>query len=340
MNGTEGPDFYIPMLNNTGIVRNPYEYPQFYLVNEAAYSFAAAFMFMLFVISFPANILVMHITLQHKKLRSTLNYLMVSLALASLFMVIGAFPTTIYSSMYGYFAIGRLGAIFEGFFCFICIIASIWSLAILCIERFLVVCKPLTNFRFGENFSIMAVCIAWLLGCIASVPPLFGVARYVGEGMQNIGGLDYYTRSRNETYIMYLFACHIWVPISIMLFCCTCMLCTVKESETAQARAEREVTRQVMVMVVAFLICLLPYAFGAWWLFTHRGADYGPVFITVPSIWAKTIALFNPFIYFGMNKQFRQCAIMTLCCGKNPMDDDERSQMGSSGRIHSSVSPA
>ncbi|CAL9702614.1 unnamed protein product [Knipowitschia caucasica] len=35
MNGTEGPFFYIPMLNTTGVVRSPYEYPQYYLVNPA-----------------------------------------------------------------------------------------------------------------------------------------------------------------------------------------------------------------------------------------------------------------------------------------------------------------
>ncbi|KAM3862341.1 rhodopsin-like [Diretmus argenteus] len=337
MNGTEGPDFYIPWLNTTGVVRSPYEYPQFYMASPAAYSISAAYMLFLFVVGLPVNIVTVLVTLQHKKLRSHIHYMQANVAVANLFMVIGAFPTTIYSSMCGYFAIGRLGAIFEGFFCFICIIVSIWSVALMAIERFVVVCRPLSNFRFGENFSVMAVCFTWGMGCIASVPPLFGVARYIGEGMQNIGGLDYYTRSTNEPYLMYLFSCHIWTPVIIMVFCSVCLLCTVKESETIQGRSEWETTRLAVIMVITFLVSILPYAFTAWWLFTHRGAEYGPIFMTVPSLYAKSYAIYNPIFYFWMNNHFRQCTISTLCCGKNPMGEEERS---TSGRIHSSVSPA
>ncbi|KAM3869107.1 rhodopsin-like [Diretmus argenteus] len=344
MNGTEGADFYVPMLNNTGIVRSPYEYPQYYLASPAAYSFVAAYMFFLFIVAFPINILTIHVTLQSKKLRSPINFLQANVALANLFMVIGAFPTTIYSSMNGYFAIGRVGAIFEGFFCFICIIVSIWSVALMAMERMVIVCKPMGNFRFGENSSIMAVCFAWLMGCMASVPPLFGVSRYVGEGMQIIGGLDYYTRSTNEPYIMYLFACHIWVPVTIMVVCSACLICAGKESENTQGRSEsvhvrneRETTRLSVIMVITFLVSIMPYAFTAWWLFTHRGHEYGPILMSVPSLYAKSYAIYNPIFYFWVNKQFRQCTISTLCCGKNPMEEEERS---TSGHIHSSVSPA
>ncbi|KAM3862347.1 rhodopsin-like [Diretmus argenteus] len=337
MNGTEGPYYYVPWLNTTGIVRSPYEYPQYYLATPAAYAFAAAYMLFLFVVGLPLNILVLSVSLQYKKLRSTLNYMMMNLAVASLFMVIGAFPTTIHSSIYGYMALGRMGAIFEGFFCFICIIVSIWSVAFLAFERFIVVCRPTGNFRFAENFGVMGMCICWMLGCMASVPPLLGVARYVPEGMQNIGGLDYYTRDTNEAYLMYLFSCHIWTPVIIMVFCSICVLCVGKESENIQGRYEKEVNHLVVFMVVTFLVSILPYAFSAWYLFTHRGSDYTAIFITIPSLFAKSYAIYNPILYIAMNKQFRQYTFYSLCGGKKPMEEDQRS---SSGHIHSSVSPA
>ncbi|KAM3862339.1 rhodopsin-like [Diretmus argenteus] len=340
MNGTEGPDFYVPMLNTTGVVRSPYEYPQYYLMKPSAYSLAGAYMVFLFIVGLPVNILTVHVTLQHKKLRSPLNYMQANVAVANLFMVIGAFPTTIYSCMNGYFAIGRVGAVFEGFFCFICIIVAIWSVAVLAFERFIVVCKPTGNFRFGENFMILGVSFTWMMGCAASMPPLLGVSRYVPEGMQIIGGLDYYTRETNEPFIMYLFACHIWVPVTIMVLCSICVLCAGKESETVQGRAERETTRLAVIMVINFLVSVLPYAFTAWYLFTHRGGDYGPVFMSIPSLFAKSYCISNPIIYFSVNQQFRNCAITTLCCRQNPWEDDERASSGKTDGSSSSVSPA
>lgn len=32
---------------------------------------------------------------------------------------------------------------------------ALWSLVVLAIERYVVVCKPMSNFRFGENHAIM-----------------------------------------------------------------------------------------------------------------------------------------------------------------------------------------
>ena len=48
-----------------------------------------------------------------------------------------------------------------------------------------------------------------------------------------------------------------------------------QESATTQ-KAEKEVTRMVIIMVIAFLICWLPYAGVAFYIFTHQGSDFGP----------------------------------------------------------------
>lgn len=44
MNGTEGPNFYVPMSNKTGVVRSPFEHPQYYLAPPWKYSLLAAYM--------------------------------------------------------------------------------------------------------------------------------------------------------------------------------------------------------------------------------------------------------------------------------------------------------
>lgn len=75
-----------------------------------------------------------------------------------------------------------------------------------------------------------------------------------------------------------------------------------QESATTQ-KAEKEVTRMVIIMVIAFLICWVPYASVAFYIFTNQGSDFGPVFMTIPAFFAKSSAIYNPVIYIVMNKQ-------------------------------------
>lgn len=75
-----------------------------------------------------------------------------------------------------------------------------------------------------------------------------------------------------------------------------------QESATTQ-KAEKEVTRMVIIMVISFLICWVPYASVAIYIFTNQGSDFGPIFMTIPAFFAKSSAIYNPVIYIVMNKQ-------------------------------------
>lgn len=54
---------------------------------------------------------------------------------------------------------------------------ALWSLVVLAIERYVVVCKPMSNFRFGENHAIMGVAFSWVMALACAAPPLFGWSR-------------------------------------------------------------------------------------------------------------------------------------------------------------------
>ncbi|XP_026578666.1 rhodopsin [Pseudonaja textilis] len=334
MNGTEGLNFYIPMSNKTGVVRSPYEYPQYYLADPWKYSALAAYMFLLILLGFPINFLTLFVTIQHKKLRTPLNYILLNLAVANLFMVLVGFTTTMYTSMNGYFIFGTVGCNIEGFFATMGGEIALWSLVVLAVERYVVVCKPMSNFRFTQTHAIMGVSLTWIMALACAAPPLVGWSRYIPEGMQSSCGVDYYTPTpevHNESFVMYMFLVHFVTPLIIIFFCYGRLVCTVKEAAAQQQesattqKAEKEVTRMVILMVIAFLVCWVPYASVAFYIFTHQGSDFGPVFMTIPSFFAKSSAIYNPVIYIVMNKQFRNCMITTLCCGKNPLAEDDTS---------------
>lgn len=62
-------------------------------------------------------------------------------------------------------------------------------------------------------------------------------------------------------------------------------------------------TRMVIVMVISFLVCWVPYATVAWYIFANQGTEFGPVFMTAPAFFAKSAALYNPVIYILLNRQ-------------------------------------
>lgn len=74
------------------------------------------------------------------------------------------------------------------------------------------------------------------------------------------------------------------------------------ESASTQ-KAEREVTRMVVVMVLGFLVCWMPYASFALWVVNNRGHSFDLRLATIPSCLSKASTVYNPVIYVLLNKQ-------------------------------------
>lgn len=104
------------MSNKTGVVRSPFEYPQYYLAEPWKYRLVCCYIFFLISTGLPINLLTLLVTFKHKKLRQPLNYILVNLAVADLFMACFGFTVTFYTAWNGYFVFGPIGCAVEGFF--------------------------------------------------------------------------------------------------------------------------------------------------------------------------------------------------------------------------------
>ncbi|XP_017594691.1 PREDICTED: blue-sensitive opsin-like [Corvus brachyrhynchos] len=110
-----------------------------------------------------------------------------------------------------------------------------------------------------------------------------------------------------------------------------------EQSATTQ-KAEREVTKMVVVMVLGFLVCWAPYSIFALWVVTHRGQHFDVGLASIPSVFSKASTVYNPVIYVFMNKQFRSCMLKLVFCGRSPFGDDEDVSGSSQATQVSSVS--
>ncbi|XP_053172029.1 green-sensitive opsin isoform X1 [Scomber japonicus] len=331
-NGTEGNNFYIPMNNRTGLVRSPFHYTQYYLADPWFFKLLALYMFFLICTGFPINFLTLMVTAQNKKLRQPLNFILVNLAVAGLIMVCFGFTVCFYSSMMGYFSLGTLFCAIEGFMATLGGQVSLWSLVVLAIERYIVVCKPMGSFKFTATHASVGCAFTWIMAASCAVPPLVGWSRYIPEGIQVSCGPDYYTLApgyNNESFVMYMFSCHFCIPVFTIFFTYGNLVFTVKAAAAQQQdsastqKAEKEVTRMCILMVLGFLVAWTPYASFAAWIFFNKGAAFSATAMAIPAFFSKSSALFNPIIYVLMNKQFRNCMLTSV--GMGGLVEDETS---------------
>lgn len=85
------------------------------ILSRTGYTVLAFIMGMLSAGGIILNILVIVVTMKHRQLRQPLSYALVNLAVCDLGCALfGGIPTTITSAM-GYFSLGRVGCVLEGF---------------------------------------------------------------------------------------------------------------------------------------------------------------------------------------------------------------------------------
>ncbi len=68
-------------------------------------------------------------------------------------------------------------------------------------------------------------------------------------------------------------------------------------------KPERQVTRMVVVMIVAFMVAWTPYAAFSIVVTALPNIHLDPRLAAVPAFFSKTAAVYNPIIYVFMNKQ-------------------------------------
>lgn len=85
------------------------------LLSRTGYTILAVIIGVFSVAGVCMNVLVIVVTVRHRKLRQPLNYALVNLAVADLGCALfGGLPTMVTNAM-GYFSMGRLGCVLEGF---------------------------------------------------------------------------------------------------------------------------------------------------------------------------------------------------------------------------------
>ncbi|CDQ89473.1 unnamed protein product [Oncorhynchus mykiss] len=164
------------------------------------------------------NVLVIMVTMRHRKLRQPLNYALVNLAVADLGCALfGGLPTMVTNAM-GYFSMGRLGCVLEGFAVAFFGIAGLCSVAVIAVDRYVVVCRPMGAVMFQTRHAVGGVVLSWVWSFLWNTPPLFGWGSFELEGVRTSCSPNWYSREPgNMSYIILYFLLCFAIPFSIIM---------------------------------------------------------------------------------------------------------------------------
>ncbi|XP_040215200.1 parapinopsin-like [Rana temporaria] len=315
-------DILLPMMNfSTGTIQPPKV-----LMPRIGYTILAIIMAIFCTASLFLNITVILVTFKFRQLRHPINYSLVNLAVADLGVTILGSLLTVETNAVGYFNLGRIGCVIEGFAVAFFGIAALCTIAVIAVDRVFVVCKPMGTMTFTRKQALAGIAVSWIWSLIWNTPPLFGWGSYQLEGVETSCAPDWYnTDPVNMSYIICFFSFCFAIPFLTILVSYGYLMWTLRQVAKlgvaeggTTSKAEVQVSRMVLVMILAFLICWLPYAAFAMMVVANPGMYIDPIIATVPMYLTKTSTVYNPIIYIFMNKQFQDCVIPFLCCGRNP----------------------
>ncbi|XP_051773923.1 vertebrate ancient long opsin a [Ctenopharyngodon idella] len=285
------------------------------------YKVLAALMFIVTVVSLCENFTVMLVTFRYTQLRQPLNYIIVNLSLADFLVSVTGGTISFLTNYHGYFFLGKWACVLEGFAVTFFGIVALWSLAVLAFERFFVICRPLGNIRLRGKHAALGLLFVWTFSFIWTIPPVLGWSSYTVSKIGTTCEPNWYSGNfHDHTFIITFFTTCFILPLGVIIVCYCKLIRKLRKVSNTHGRLgnarkpERQVTRMVVVMIVAFMVAWTPYAAFSIVVTAHPSIHLDPRLAAVPAFFSKTAAVYNPIIYVFMNKQFRKCLVQLLSC--------------------------
>ncbi|XP_075456556.1 pinopsin-like isoform X2 [Ascaphus truei] len=293
------------------------------------YSILSFLMFLNATFSILNNMLVVIVTIKYPQLRNPINIFILNVSFSDLMMTLCGTTIVVSTTYHRYFYLGDKFCVFQGFAVNYFGIVSLWSLTILAYERYNFVCQPIGALQLSSKRSYQGIAFIWLFCLIWAIAPLFGWSSYGPEGVQTSCSIGWEERSlSNYSYLITYFLTCFLIPLNKKI---------EQQGGKGHPEEEKRVVVMVLFMVIAFLICWLPYTVFALIVVIDPTLYISPLAATLPTYFAKTSPVYNPVIYLFLNKQFRQCALQGLTCGHISLSSPEEESATLSAPVEGKV---
>ncbi|XP_069124041.1 tachykinin-like peptides receptor 99D [Argopecten irradians] len=287
---------------------------------------------LLFIVAAAGNIIVIWIVMAHKRMRTVTNYFLVNLAIADTLISVLNTPFTFTFCLYQDWWYGDAYCRFTQFINLCTVTASVLTFMAIAIDRYMAIIHPLRPRMTGR--VVLAICIIWGVSTFLSIPNLI----YGTTKVQDFGNISIIicfiqwpdgnanTGSRTD------FAYNVLIILVTYLLPMTTLAVTysrigvelwgsraIGENTPVQyerIKSKRKVVKMMVVVVVMFGICWVPY--HLYFIFAsyteiERYNNVQQIYLIIYWL-AMSNSMYNPLIYCWMNAKFRQGFIRVFCC--------------------------
>uniref|UniRef100_A0A8C9UTM8 Somatostatin receptor 5 n=1 Tax=Spermophilus dauricus TaxID=99837 RepID=A0A8C9UTM8_SPEDA len=271
------------------------------------------------VVGLGGNTLVIYVVLRHAKMKTVTNVYILNLAVADVLLMLGL-PFLATQNAVSYWPFGsflcRLVMTLDGINQF----TSIFCLTVMSVDRYLAVVHPLRSARWRRpRVAKLASAAVWAFSLLMSLPLLVFADIQEGWGTCNLSWPEP-VGLWGAAFITYTSVLGFFGPLLVICLCYLLIVVKVKASgvrvgSSRRRRSERKVTRMVVVVVLVFVGCWLPFFIvnivNLAFTLPEEPTSAGLYFFVVVLSYANSCA--NPLLYGFLSDNFRQSFRKVLC---------------------------
>ncbi|XP_051789407.1 somatostatin receptor type 5 [Erpetoichthys calabaricus] len=287
--------------------------------------------FIVCVIGLSGNTLVIYVVLRYTKMKTVTNIYIFNLAMADELFMLGL-PFLATQNALSYWPYGtflcRLVMTVDGINQF----TSIFCLTVMSIDRYLAVVHPIKSTKWRRpRVAKMISATVWLLSFLVVLPVIIYADIQEEFNTCNINWPD--PKSVwSAAFIIYASVIGFFGPLLVISLCYLLIVIKIKSSSlrvtsVRRRNCERKVTRMVVVIVLVFVICWLPFYIlnivNLIVLLPEEPVVMGIYFFGVVLSYANSCT--NPILYGFLSDNFKQSFRKVLCLRKgNEIEDCEQ----------------
>ena len=288
--------------------------------NPAAVKIGKTFAYcLIFIVSLAGNTLIGIIVYKTRKMRTTTNFLLVNMAMSDLLLPIFLFPRII-TGMYidSWLVEGPLGQALcklHIFFSNVSTNVSVQSLVLIAVDRFGAVAFPLRSPLISPRVCLFFIPVTWITAMAVQSAYLLAF-RLVKSSGKLICAREWNEAFGDSSsfvnYILAMFVIFFCIPLVLMTVLYSIIVLKIKSqpipgeqsaSATQQRdKRERNVLKLVVVIVLSFAVCWVPYT-----IFTLLGkVPCGIIhYFVIAQILASANCAINPCICLIFSRNYR-----------------------------------
>ncbi|TNN80601.1 Somatostatin receptor type 5 [Liparis tanakae] len=271
-----------------------------------------------FIVGVLGNTLVIYVVIRYTKMKTVTNLYILNLALADELYILGIPFLGINSVHWPY---GEL-------FCKVYMTAdamsqfsSTFCLTLMSIDRYLAVVHPIRSVKWRKpKVAKMFNAVVWIVSFLIMLPVT--IYSHVQEEF-NVCNITWPKPQEMHSivFILYTSILGFFSPLVIICLCYLLIVikvrsASVRAGRTKRRKSERKVTRMVVIIVLVFVLCWLPFFTGNIVNLVHIIPENHKTIYFFLIILTYVNSCANPILYAFLSENFRQSFQKVLCFHK------------------------